>query len=120
MAMPRQGRLQKYAKKFAILVALCLTLTPSEIRAEPSIFDDDYKPPKPAVEKPPPPDPTEPPAPPPVRLKPTKPAPPKPVSPTPSTPTVRAPLARIPVPAAEAIATADRIIKDVYKAVYAK
>src|SRR5687767_11322934 len=91
---------------------VALTLVPSLAHAEPSIFDDDYKPPPPRPEAPPPPDPVTPAPPAPTRLKPPA-APPSappiapPVAPPVSPPGMpRVPLQRTSIPAAAAIAAA--------------
>jgi hypothetical protein len=114
---------------FAFALAL-FAIAPHVALSAGSIFDDDWKAPPPSAKPPapayvPPPEPEAPP-----RLPPARPATPDSPVPTPDTPAVKpatpdAPISpalrdRAKVPADAAIAPAEKLVKDVYKAEYSR
>ncbi|MDB5303070.1 MAG: OmpA/MotB domain protein [Phycisphaerales bacterium] len=123
------------ARPMAFVIALALFATaPRMALSGGSIFDDDFKappsskPPAPAYV--PPPEPAAPPRLPPARPAPDNPAPPDNPTPPPDSPVVKPPVAPAPdapalrdrakVPADAALAPADKLVKEVFKAEYSR
>jgi hypothetical protein len=123
---PHAYRAPAWAIRLAVL--LLLGIVPRLALSAGSIFDDDWKAPPPSAKPPapayvPPPEPEAPP-----RLPPARPAPSDTPAPTPDTPAVKPPTPDAPispalrdrakVPTDAAIAPAEKLVKDVYKAEY--